>query len=270
MRSRMSALVLSFILVLALAACNKQQSQSQPAADTTSTQANQQANQMTPSSPAPSQNQMAGNAPQQAPANEMKAQEPPPPPPPPPPIVVPAGTSLVVRMGNTIDTKTANVGDTFTGSLAHAVAVDGEVAIPSGAGVTGTVVDAKSPGKFKGEGTLSVALTAINVHGVPVTIQSSTYTQTIKGKGKRSAVMTGGGAGGGALIGGLAGGGKGALIGGLVGAGAGAAGSAFTGNKDLQIPAESVVTFKLGNSITVKRSGKKSQGDQGDQGSSNQ
>jgi hypothetical protein len=155
-------------------------------------------------------------------------------------------------MGNTIDTKTANAGDTFTGTLAHPVAVHGEVAIPAGARVVGTVVNSKSPGKFKGEGTLSVALTSITVNGVPMNIQTSTYTVTVKGKGKRSAAMTGGGAGGGALIGGLAGGGKGALIGGLVGAGAGAAGSAFTGNKDLQIPAESAVTFKLSTPITVK------------------
>jgi hypothetical protein len=124
------------------------------------------------------------------------------------------------------------------------------------------VVDAKSPGRFKGEGTLVVTLTSINVHGVPTTIQTSNYAQSVKGKGKRTAVMAGGGTGAGALIGGLAGGGKGALIGGLLGAGAGTAGAAFTGNKDLQIPAESVVTFKLGNSITVKRSAKASSQDQ--------
>ena len=76
------------------------------------------------------------------------------------------------------------------------------------------MVDAKSPGRFKGEGILSISLTSINVRGVPTTISSSTYTQTIKGKGKRTAVAVGGGTGAGALIGGLAGGGKGALIGG--------------------------------------------------------
>jgi hypothetical protein len=168
----------------------------------------------------------------------------------------------VVRIGNTINTKTANPGDSFTGTLAHSVSVDGAVAIPSGAGVAGTIVDAKSPGRFKGEGVLSITLTSINVHGAPTSIQSSTYAQTIKGKGKRTAVLAGGGTGAGALIGGLAGGGKGALIGGLVCAGAGTAGAAFTGNKELTIPAETVVTFKLANSITVKRSGKRSSSDQ--------
>lgn len=257
MRSRMSALVLSLVLVAAFTACNKQQSQTQnppPATDNSMAQNQPPAsNGQMQSAPSQSQQQQQQQmAP--APAQQMA----PPPPPPPPPLVVPAGTSLVVRMGNTIDTKTANTGDSFTGTLAQSIAVDGAVAIPSGAGVAGTVVDSKSPGRFKGEGTLSVALTSINVHGVPTSIQSSTYTQTVKGKGKRTAVMAGGGTGAGALIGGLAGGGKGALIGGLVGAGAGTAGAAFTGNKDLQIPAESVVTFKLGNSITVKRSDKSS------------
>ena len=267
MRSRISALVLGAVLVLSLAACSKKdQNQNQMAStsDASSAQANQpnmQPNQpMQNQQPAPQQ-QMA---PAQAPAQpqQQMAQEPPPPPPPPPPLVVPAGTNLVVRMGNTIDTKTANPGDSFTGTLAHSVSVDGVVAIPSGAGVSGTVVDAKSPGRFKGEGVLTVALTSVNVHGVPTTVQTSAYSQTVKGKGKRTAVMAGGGTGAGALIGGLAGGGKGALIGGLIGAGAGTAGAAFTGNKDLQIPAESVVTFKLSNSITVKRSGKHSSGDQ--------
>jgi hypothetical protein len=123
------------------------------------------------------------------------------------------------------------------------------------------VVDSKSPGKFKGEGVLSITLDAINVGGVPTQIATSTFTQTVKGKGKRTAVAVGGGTGVGALIGGLAGGGKGAAIGAVAGAGAGTAGAAFTGNKDLQIPAETVVTFRLANSITVPHTGKKVKAD---------
>jgi hypothetical protein len=275
MRSRISALMLSAVLIVSFAACSKKnQSQNQPAmangASASSTQANQPAT-TTPQANPQAQGQQAMSAPaqqqqqqmtpaQQPPAQQQMAQAPPPPPPPPPPLVVPAGTSLVVRMGETINTKTANPGDSFTGVLAHSVAVNGVVAISAGAGVAGTIVDAKSPGRFKGEGMLSVTLTSINVHGVPTTIASSTYTQTVKGKGKRTAVAVGGGTGAGALIGGLAGGGKGALIGGLIGAGAGTAGAAFTGNKELTIPAESVVTFRLANSITVKRAATQSEG----------
>jgi hypothetical protein len=86
-----------------------------------------------------------------------------------------------------------------------------------------------------------------------MSVTTSAYLQQQKGKGKRSAAMIGGGGGGGALIGGLAGGGKGALIGGLIGAGAGTAGAALTGNKDVVIPAESVVSFTLQSPVTVTR-----------------
>ena len=255
MRTRMSALVLSLVLVLAFAGCSKKESQNPAATDNTAAQGNQMttppAGQTQAGSTTAQQQQQMSPAPRK---QEAKA-------PPPPPIVVPAGTDLVVRMGNTIDTKTANAGDTFTGSLARPVSVDGEVVIPAGAGVSGAVIDSKSPGRFKGAGTLSVALNSIDVGGAPTSIDSSHYVLSVKGKGKRTAVMAGGGTGAGALIGGLAGGGKGALIGGLVGAGAGTAGAAFTGNKDLRIPAESVVTFKLSNSLTVQRSGKKSSGE---------
>jgi hypothetical protein len=264
MRSSTSAFVLSLVLAASFMACSKKdQSQNQPPAttaiDTSSAQGSQPANNMSQAQPNGnmSQSQPPGNAPAQQPQQTAQAPEPaaaPTPPPPPPPLVIPAGTSIIVRMGNTIDTKTANAGDAFTGTLAHSIAVKGVVAIRTGAGVAGTVVDAKSPGRFKGEGYLSIALTSINVKGVPTRIQTSAYAQTLKGKGKRTGAFVGGGAGGGALIGGLAGGGKGALIGGLVGAGAGTAGAAFTGNKELTVPAESVVTFKLRNSITVQQS----------------
>ena len=270
MRSRLLTLTFIAIFAMSFAACSKKdqsQNTGAPASDTsTATQANPPATTSQPvgSQPATSQMAPAQQPPQgqqmtPAPAQEM-AQAPEPEPP--PPLGVPAGTSIVVRMRNSITSKTANPGDTFTGSLAHAVVVGGVVAIPARAGVSGTVIDAKSPGKFKGEGVLSIALTAVNVGGAPVAIQTSTYTKIVKGKGKRTAKMAGGGAGAGLLIGGLAGGGKGALIGGLVGAGAGTAGAAATGNKEVEIPAESAVTFRLGHSITVMRLARKASQDQ--------
>jgi hypothetical protein len=257
MRSRLLTLTFIAIVAMSFAACSKKdqsQNTGAPASDTSAaTQANPPATSSQPVGSQPATSQMA-------PAQQMA--QAPEPPPPPPPLVIPAGTSIVVRMRNSITSKTANPGDTFTGSLAHAVVVGGVVAIPARAGVSGTVIDAKSPGKFKGEGVLSIALTAVNVGGAPVAIQTSTYTKIVKGKGKRTAKMAGGGAGAGLLIGGLAGGGKGALIGGLVGAGAGTAGAAATGNKEVEIPAESAVTFRLGHSITVMRPAKKASQDQ--------
>ena len=261
MRPRINALVLSALLVVGMASCSKKEQTAQtPPADQTAQTAQTTANGAPPAGQAGQPNGMqsspTGTAPAPAPMQQAQP-EAPPPPPPPPPLVVPAGTSLVVRLGSTLDTKTAEAGQPFNGVLARSVTVGGEVAIPSGAGVSGTVVESKSPGKFKGEGLLSITLNSINVGGAPREIATSTFTQTVKGKGKRTAVAVGGGTGAGALIGGIAGGGKGALIGGLVGAGAGTAGAAFTGNKEVSIPAETAVTFRLANSITVPHTGKK-------------
>ena len=175
----------------------------------------------------------------------------PPPPPPPPPIVVPAGTDLVVTLSQTLGSKLSQTGQTFLANVAQPVSVGGQVAIPKGSAVSGTVVTAKEKGKIKGEGQLSLTLKSVTVNGQTYPIQTVTLDSTVKGKGKRTAVTTGGGAAGGALIGGIAGGGKGAGIGALVGAGAGFVGGAFTGNKQIELPAESAVTFSLSAPLTL-------------------
>jgi hypothetical protein len=113
------------------------------------------------------------------------------------------------------------------------------------------VVSAKAKGKVKGEGELILALTSITVKGKNYAIRTGTLDSTVKGKGKRTAATTGGGAAGGALIGGIAGGGKGAAIGALVGAGAGFVGGAATGNKQIEFPAESALTFQLSAALTL-------------------
>jgi hypothetical protein len=167
-------------------------------------------------------------------------------------VVVPAGTTLTVRLGQSLGSKISSPGQSFTATVASPVAVGGETVIPSGAEVRGTVTDAKSLGRFKGAAVLQIKLNSITVNGAEHSIETSAVTRSAKGKGKRTAVLTGGGAGVGALIGGLAGGGKGAAIGALAGAGAGGAGSAFTGNKDIVLPAESAVSFRLEAPLELK------------------
>jgi hypothetical protein len=131
--------------------------------------------------------------------------------------------------------------------------VNGQEVIPAGARVEGEVVDAKGMGHFAGGALLSLKLDSITVDGQQLPVRTATLTQTLKGKGKRTAVIAGGGAGLGALIGGLAGGGKGAAIGAVAGGGAGTAGSAYTGNKEIVLPAESAVAFTLKAPLRITR-----------------
>src|SRR5437899_3710017 len=169
----------------------------------------------------------------------------------PQPIVIPAGTVLVVTTSQALSSKTSQAGQTFLGTLAQPVSGGGRTALPKGANVSGTVIAAKKKGKTKGEGELALALTSVSTKGHTYPIQTNVLSSTIKGKGKRTAATTGGGAAGGALIGGLAGGGKGAGIGALVGATAGFVGGAFTGNKQIEIPAESPLSFTLTAPLTL-------------------
>ena len=180
------------------------------------------------------------------------APAPPPPPPPPKPVVIPAGTVITVRLSSALGSKTSQTGDPFGATVADPVAVGDKTVIPTGASAGGTVVEAKAKGKVKGEARLKLALNRVTIKGKTYEIQTTMTEQTAKGKGKRTAVATGGGAAGGALIGGIAGGGKGAAIGALVGAGAGFIGGSMTGNKQIELPAETVLAFKLTDSITLK------------------
>jgi hypothetical protein len=189
-----------------------------------------------------------------APAPAQAMAPPPPPPvekPKPQPIVVPAGTTLTVTVSQALSSKTSQTGQTFLATIAQPVSVGGRTAIPAGSTVSGTVVTAKSKGKIKGQGELSLALTSVTVKGQTYNIQTGVVDQTVKGKGKRTAVATGGGAAGGALIGGIAGGGKGAGIGALAGAGVGLLGGTLTGNQQIEIPAESALSFRLSAPLTL-------------------
>ena len=168
-------------------------------------------------------------------------------------VSIPAGTSLAVRVDQRISVKTSNAGDPFTGEIVEPItARDGNLLVPKLSRVQGVVAAAHRRGHFKGASLLELRLTSMNIDGKEYVVETRSLTRTKKGKGKRTAAFIGGGSGLGMLIGGLASGGTGLLIGGLSGAGAGTAAAAFTGNRDLDIPAESVVHFKLASDLVVQ------------------
>src|SRR5713226_3866249 len=170
----------------------------------------------------------------------------------PKPLVVPADTVIAVVLDQTLSSKTSKSGDKFSATVESPIEVEGKVAIPKGARAEGVVNEAKAAGRFKGASALSLTLTSVTVNGKDHEIQTSAATMSRKGKGKRTAAMVGGGAAGGAGIGALAGGGKGAGIGALIGAAAGVAGAGLTGSRDITLPAETALSFKLVQPLEIK------------------
>jgi hypothetical protein len=171
----------------------------------------------------------------------------------PKPLVVPAETVIAVVLDQTVSSKTSKPGDRFTATVESPVEVEGKVAIPKGARAEGVVNEAKAAGRFKGGAALSLRLTGVTVNGKDYEIQTSAAMRSSKGKGKRTAVMVGGGAAGGAAIGAVAGGGKGAAIGALIGAAAGTGGAGLTGNRDITLPAETPLDFTLLHPVHIKQ-----------------
>lgn len=196
----------------------------------------------------------AAGAPVPQPSGPTVSAVAPPAPPAPVDITIPAGTALAIRVDQRISVKTSHAGDSFTGEVVDPVAgSDGSVLIPKGAPVKGIVDAAHKRGRFKGASLLELRLTSLTLNGEEYPLQTHDLAERKKGKGKRTAAMIGGGAGLGMLVGGVASGGVGLLVGGLAGGGAGAAGAGLTGNRDLDIPAETVVQFKLAEDLVVQQ-----------------
>lgn len=176
--------------------------------------------------------------------------------PPPPPafktVTIPAGTTIPVRVTQTLDSATTQQGQSFSGTVATDVMADGLVAIRQGTGVTGRVSAVQEAGHYKGNSLLTVELVSINRHGDSIAVSTQPYSVEGKGRGKNTAAKVGGGAAIGAIIGAIAGGGKGAAIGSAAGAGVGAGANTITRGEQVKIPSESMVNFQLTNTLSVR------------------
>jgi hypothetical protein len=164
---------------------------------------------------------------------------------------VPAGTALVIRMIDDVDSSRDQAGQTFRASIDEPVVVDGRTLIPRGADVVAKLVEDKQAGRLTGRSELTLDLQSITVDGRPVDIVTSEVTQQGESRTRQSARRTGGGAAVGALIGAIAGGGKGAAIGAATGAAAGGAVQVMTKGPTVRIPSETRLTFTLTNPLVL-------------------
>jgi len=167
-------------------------------------------------------------------------------------VTIPAGTRILVRTDQAIDSRRSRAGSRFTGTLETNVQLDNLTVAPRGATVHGRITEARRAGSRSGGATLSLELTDIIINGTANPILTQSFDLRTQGRGGRTARRTFRGAGLGALVGSVAGGGAGAGIGAAVGGGTGLALSGAGGGRQIEIPGESLLEFRLAQPASLQ------------------
>jgi hypothetical protein len=166
-------------------------------------------------------------------------------------VTIPSGTSLLIRMIDSVDSSTNRVSDPFHASLETPLVIGNTVVAQKGADVYGMLARAKEAGKISGSSQLTLELTGVRINGNVVPIDSTTYDVAGKSRGTQSAERIGGGAVAGAVIGGIIGGGRGAAIGATLGAGGGTAVQVMTHGDQVRVPSETLLEFTTEHDVTA-------------------
>ncbi len=190
---------------------------------------------------------------------EFSVRKPPPPPPAPKPaakaaarptVTVPAGTTINVRLSESIDVDLSRAGQTFKAVVDDPVMIGGSIVIPRGASAVLQAAQVQQSGTMKGSDKISLKMNSIGFGGMVYEVATGYVQSQGKGEGKRTARKVGGGAGLGAVFGGIVGGGEGAAIGAAIGGVTGAA-VASGGEEHLKLPAETRLQFQLSAAVTI-------------------
>ena len=163
-------------------------------------------------------------------------------------VTVPAGTQILVRMLDSVDSSKNPPGYRFTTTLETNLVVNGSVIVPAGNTVYGQLAQAKQAGRVAGSSQLQLELTDIVVRGTAYPIFTSDYQVKGSNSAGRTAKRTLGGAGLGAIIGGIAGN---AGMGAAIGATAGGVASVAQKGKSIQVPSETLLQFTLQQPVSL-------------------
>ena len=164
---------------------------------------------------------------------------------------IPAGTNIVVRLIDGIDSETNKAGDTFRASLEEPLVLGGETIAPKGADAVVKLAAEQESGKLTGKTELSVRLISLTIGGKPVAVETSAVSQASGSQGMQTAKTAAAVGAVGAIIGAIAGGGRGAAIGAGAGAAAGAGSQVFLGGQRVRIPSETVLTFTTSSPVKL-------------------
>lgn len=159
---------------------------------------------------------------------------------PPSSVTLPYGTTLLVRLMDSVSSRNAP-GANFTTKLEYNLVADGVVVVPAGTIIYGKVQSSTQAGRAVGRSTLDIRLAQMVVGGNPVPIATSGYAVA----GQASIAKAAKGAAAGAAIGAIAGdAGKGAAIGATAGA--------LLKGQTITIPPGTLLEFTLTQPVTMR------------------
>ena len=167
-------------------------------------------------------------------------------------ITIPAGTTITVRMADSVDSKKNYAGETFRATVDTPVSVNGRVAVPQGAEAIGRLTSISQAGRLRGRAVVMLELTALNFDGKSIPLLTSSHVESGNSRGKQTAMYAGGGGLVGTIIGSIAAGPAGFLIGSSIGAASGTVMQAVRGPQPLRIPAESLMIFTVQSPVALE------------------
>ncbi|HTX35916.1 MAG TPA: hypothetical protein VME43_12885 [Bryobacteraceae bacterium] len=166
-------------------------------------------------------------------------------------VIIPAGTRIRVRLGQTLDSKHSRTGERFVAYLAAPVVTGDRIIVPRGTEFEGSVVEAKPSGRLRGRAYLGIRLDSFRLHGRTYEITTAADFRSSRSHKKRNFAIIGGSTGTGAAIGAV-GGGIGAAVGAGVGAAVGTTGAFISGRKNVKLPVETPLVFSLRGAVAVR------------------
>ena len=169
-------------------------------------------------------------------------------------VTVPYGTTILVQLTEALSSDLNRQGDTFSAKLVSPIMVGNRIAIPEDATVQGEIVEVRSAGHFNGSSELVAKVTRLTYDGKTYNFRSSEYSTKSATQDIQTAEIIGGGAGAGAILGAILGGKKGAVIGAVLGAGVGTGARVMSKPRQIELPAQSTLSFRLESPLTVRPS----------------
>jgi hypothetical protein len=233
--------VLSLVVLISVVGCAKDTS---PEATTTAAQPDAAAK----DAAAP---KAAADSVSTKPVNEPAPKAPAPPPD--PKFTVPQGTKITIFPRDPISTGKNETGETFTGTLAEPLVVNGNTVAEKGTTVQGKIVEAEGSGRVKGRANIRLTLTSIGSAAKSFPIVTKPFAVEAEAQTGRDAKIIGGAAAVGTAIGALTGGKKGALEGAAVGGGAGTGAVLVTKGKEVEFGPETKLSFTLDKPVELPK-----------------